>query len=105
VYCRTQVAIKVTCDVTACGAVVLGQDHGQPSLVAKRDTYCEKCAGYIASVDREMDVEMTRRGFALVDELHKLREEKIAKVLPAQKGGTGIEGDWRIIPADEAPAQ
>lgn len=43
-----------------------------------------------------MQREITIRGMALADELNALRDKKIAEALPAQKGGTGVEGAWRI---------
>ena len=86
---------KLTCDIAACGAEIQS-GAGQPTLQAKRDLYCPRCAGYIAAVDREMDVEANRRSFALVEELNALRREKIAQALPSQRDGVAKETEWLV---------
>ena len=87
---------RLFCDVAACGAEIQSSETGQPTLPGKQNTYCERCAGYIAAVDLEMQREMNLRSFALAEELNTLRQEKIAKALPQQMGGHGHEPSWLI---------
>mgnify|MGYP003657995133 CR=1 FL=1 len=89
-------AYQIVCDVAACGAVIDKSDSGQPTLSGKQHTYCQRCAGYIAAVDVEMQKLISLRSAELANELDALRREKIAQALPAQKGGTGLTPEWRI---------
>tara|TARA_R110000868_G_scaffold3130_1_gene20779 strand:+ start:58 stop:339 length:282 start_codon:yes stop_codon:yes gene_type:complete len=91
-------AFRVTCDIAACGAEIQS-GPGQPMLAAKKDVYCERCAGHIAAVEIEVAREANRLGWKLVEEINALRQQKIEEALPAQKGGHGVVPEWRIEPA------
>jgi len=89
-------AFRLTCDVETCRAEIQSSETGQPCLPGKQNTYCDRCAGYIAAVDLEMQREMNLRSFALAEELNALRQERIAKALPQQLGGAGHTPGWVI---------
>lgn len=90
-------AFIVTCDVTACGAEI-SAGPGQPTLQGKRQTYCARCAGYIAAVDAELDKITTLRSMELANELEALRRKMIAQALPQQLGGEPANRAYITVP-------
>lgn len=88
---------ETRCDNAACGAVI-ESGPGRPALTAKEHIYCSGCAAYVAGVEAQLKREMTQFAHEGIERLKKRREELMAKMLPAARGGNG-EGfsEWPTV--------
>jgi hypothetical protein len=90
------VAYKLNCDVEACGAEI-ASGPGQPGLVSRERVFCNRCAGYVESVEAQLHREAVTFAVEGATRLAARRQELMAQMLPQSLGGNGqgTEG-WKV---------
>lgn len=79
---------RLSCDNPSCAAEI-STGAGQPALLARENLYCTQCAAYVAQVESQLRTEMTQHAVKSGAEFRERRAELMARIMPANRGGTG----------------
>jgi hypothetical protein len=87
---------RLACDVEACGAEI-ASGPGQPGLVSRERVFCNRCAGYVESVEAQLHREAVQEAIKGAAHWQARRQELMAQMLPQSLGGNGqgTEG-WKV---------
>lgn len=88
---------RLTCDNESCGAEV-DSGPGQPALALRQRIYCPACSAYVAKVEEQLKIEMTKFAHEGIERLNARRQELMAQMLPVSRGGSGDGfAQWPIV--------